>query len=83
MRWGRTAGLTVLDFATFANAAYGKEAGDSKATAVVIAAASGTFIYVALVEVAIPELDRPGNPLEKVACVVSGYFLMGVLAIWV
>ena len=60
-----------------------QEAGDSKATAVVIAAASGTFIYVALVEVAIPELDRPGNPLEKVACVVSGYFLMGVLAIWV
>ena len=60
-----------------------QEADESVATAVITAAAAGTFIYVALAEVAIPELERPGNPLEKTACVVAGYSLMSLLAIWV
>ena len=50
-----------------------QEADESVATAVITAAAAGTFIYVALAEVAIPELEKPGNPLEKTACVVAGY----------
>ena len=60
-----------------------REEGDSTATAVVTAAASGTFIYVALVEVAIPEFDGPGNAFEKTIFVVLGYSLMSMLAIWV
>ena len=60
-----------------------QNAGESAATAVVIAAASGTFIYVALVEVAIPEFERHGNTREKISSIVAGYALMSVLAIWV
>ena len=60
-----------------------QEADDSTATAVVTAAASGTFIYVALVEVAVAELEKPGNALEKTASVVTGFFFMSLLGIWV
>ena len=60
-----------------------RRAGGSRATAYLTAAASGTFIYTALAEVALPEFTKPGDARTKALFLVLGYAGMSALAVWV
>ncbi len=55
----------------------------SQAAAHLTAAAAGTFIYVALAEVALPEFAKPGDARAKALFLLLGYAGMSALAIWV
>ena len=60
-----------------------RRAGGSRATAYLTAAASGSFIYIALAEVALPEFTKPGDARTKALFLVLGYAGMSALAVWV
>jgi len=49
------------------------------------ALASGTFLYVAVVEVIVRELDHavPGKPTHKLLALIGGFGVMSFLGIWV
>ena len=48
----------------------------------VSALASGTFLYVAFMEIIPRELEDPGHRVAKLGMMVAGFAAMSVLAIW-
>jgi solute carrier family 39 (zinc transporter), member 1/2/3 len=43
---------------------------------------TGTFLYVAFMEVIPKELEQPGHKKAKLAMLTLGFGLMSLLAIW-
>ena len=56
--------------------------GPSKLAAAMSALASGTFLYVAVMEVIPKELADPAHRLPKMGMLLLGFGLMSLLAVW-
>jgi len=58
------------------------EYSDSVTSSSLSALASGTFLYVAMMEVIPNELQEKGHKLEKLAALILGFGLMSLVAVW-
>lgn len=58
------------------------EYSDSVTSSALTALASGTFLYVAMMEVIPNELQSKGHKLKKLAALIIGFGLMSMIAIW-
>ncbi len=58
------------------------EVAPGKVAASMSALASGTFLYVAMMEVIPKELEDPRHRLPKMGMLLLGFGLMSLLAVW-